>query len=59
MYIYEVEMYDNKKQMPLVVHVVAENANDALEKAQAYNESVGLNYWKVSVDPQPIMWVLA
>ena len=59
MYIYKVKMYDNKHNNPNIIHVVGENANDALEKAQAYNESVGLNYWKVSVDPQPIMWVLA
>lgn len=59
MYVYKVEMYDNKHNNPTIIHVVGENADDALEKAQVYNECVGLNYWKVAVDPQPIMWVLA
>lgn len=60
MYVYKVEMYDNKHNLPTIIHVVGKNADDALEKAQAYNEEcLGLNYWKVSVDPSPKMWVLA
>ena len=59
MYVYKVEMYDNTHNNPTIIHIVGENADDALEKAQVYNECVGLNYWKVAVDPHPIMWVLA
>ena len=59
MYVYKVEFYNNRHhEAPTIIRVVGESADDALKRAQEYNECMGLNYRKINVNPRPIMWVL-